>query len=207
MNRRRLAVLLSGRGSNMQALAEAARDPDYPAEIALVVTSNPSAPGLEWAREQRLPTRLIEHAPYGGEREAHERKLNAALIAANIELLALAGWMRVFTPWFVGAWRGRMLNIHPSLLPAFPGLHTHRRAIEAGVRLHGCTVHVVTEGVDDGPILGQAAVPVLEGDTEDTLGARVLAAEHRLYPACLGRFIAGGGVEPSADARISNPAV
>jgi phosphoribosylglycinamide formyltransferase-1 len=205
MNRRRVGVLISGRGSNMQALAEAARDPAYPAEIALVLSSSPEAAGIGWAREQRLPIRVVEHRLYGREREAHERKLNAALLAANIELVALAGWMRVFTPWFVEAWRGRMINIHPSLLPAFPGLHTHRRALEAGVKVHGCSVHLVTEGVDDGPILGQAAVPVLTGDTEETLAARVLAAEHKLYPACLARFISAGGEEPDAGAQLLNP--
>jgi phosphoribosylglycinamide formyltransferase-1 len=205
MSRRRVAVLISGRGSNMQALVEAARDPDYPAEIALVLTSFPEAAGIAWARDQHLPTRIVEHRLYGKEREAHERKVHAALIAANVELVALAGWMRVFTPWFVQAWRGRMINIHPSLLPAFPGLHTHRRALAAGVKLHGCSVHLVTEGVDDGPILGQAAVPVLTGDTEETLNARVLAAEHALYPACLARFIAGGGAEPDASVRLLNP--
>jgi phosphoribosylglycinamide formyltransferase-1 len=205
MKRPRVGVLISGRGSNMQALVQAAREPDYPAEIALVVANNPDAPGIEWARAAGTPTRVIDHRPYGAEREAHERKLNAALHAAAIDVVALAGWMRLFTPWFVEAWRGRMINIHPSLLPAFPGLHTHRRALAAGVKLHGCTVHQVTEAVDDGPILGQAAVPVLEGDDEDTLGARVLAAEHQLYPTCLAAFVGSDGGRQHPDALLLNP--
>jgi phosphoribosylglycinamide formyltransferase-1 len=205
MRKARVAVLISGRGSNMQALVEAAKDPAYPAEIALVVSHNPEAPGLAWARDQRVPTRIVDHRPYKGDRPAHEKKIDAALRAAAIDVVALAGWMRLFTPWFVEAWRGRMLNIHPSLLPAFPGLDTHRRAIAAGGALHGCTVHLVTEAVDDGPIIGQASVPVLPGDDADALAARVLEAEHRLYPAALAAFIQGRTLEPDAKALLINP--
>ena len=205
MRKARVAVLVSGRGSNMQALVRAAQAPGYPAEIALVLSHNPDAPGIAWAKEARLPIRVVDHRPYAGEREAHEKKVDAALRAAAIDCVALAGWMRLFTPWFVEAWRGRMLNIHPSLLPAFPGLHTHRRALETGAKLHGCTVHLVTEAVDDGPILGQAAVPVLPGDDEDALAARVLAAEHRLYPAALAAFLGRPATAPAADARLINP--
>ena len=204
MRRRRVGVLISGRGSNMQALVEAAEDPAYPAEIALVVSNNPDAPGLAWARARQVPTRVVDHRPYALEREAHERKVNAALQAAAVDLVALAGWMRLFTPWFVDAWRGRMINIHPSLLPAFPGLNTHRRALETGVKVHGCTVHVVTEAVDDGPILGQAAVPVLPGDDEAALSARVLAAEHALYPACLAAVASGETPRATGEARLLN---
>ena len=205
MRKARVGVLISGRGSNMQALVEAARDPEYPAQIALVISHNPDAPGIAWARENRIPTRVIDHRPHGADRAAHEKKLDAALRAGAIDVVALAGWMRLFTPWFVEAWQGRMLNIHPSLLPAYPGLHTHRRALEAGDRQAGCTVHIVTEGVDDGPILGQAAVPVHPGDTEETLAARVLEAEHWLYPAALAAFLQGKELEPDAKALIINP--
>ncbi len=135
-----------------------------------------------------MATAAVDHRPFGRNREAHERALDAVLRGAGVELVCLAGYMRLLTPWFTGAWAGRLLNIHPSLLPLFPGLHTHRRALEAGVKLHGCTVHQVIEAVDAGPILGQAAVPVLAGDDEETLAARVLAAEHRLYPAVLAKL-------------------
>ena len=205
MRRARVGVLISGRGSNMQALVEATRDPAYPAEVALVVSHNPDAAGLVWAREQKIATRIVDHRPHRGDRGAHEKKVDAALRAAAIDVVALAGWMRLFTPWFVEAWRGRMLNIHPSLLPAFPGLHTHRRAIEAGHAQHGCTVHLVTEAVDDGPIIGQASVPVLPGDDEAALAARVLAAEHRLYPAALAAFLEGRTLEPDAKALRIHP--
>lgn len=204
MSRTKVGVLISGRGSNMAALIEAARAPGYPAEIALVLSNRPQAPGLETAAAAGVETLAIDHQPFGkgpAEREAHERELDAALRAHGVEIVALAGYMRVLTPWLVGQWRGRMLNVHPSLLPLFPGLETHRRALEAGVKLHGCTVHLVSEGVDEGPILGQAAVPVLEGDTEETLAARVLKAEHRLYPACLARLASGerrGSADPAA---------
>ncbi|MBC6983036.1 phosphoribosylglycinamide formyltransferase [Caulobacter sp. 17J80-11] len=185
MSRTKVGVLISGRGSNLKALLEAARDPTYPAEIAVVVSNRADAGGLAVAAEYGVEPLVVDHRPFGPDREAHERAMHAALAERGVEFVALAGYMRVLTPWFVGAWAGRMLNVHPSLLPAFPGLDTHRRALEAGVKIHGCTVHLVSEGVDEGPILGQAAVPVLAGDDAESLAARVLEAEHRLYPACL----------------------
>lgn len=183
----RTAVMISGRGSNMEALLDASRAPDYPAEVVLVLSNRPDAGGLATARAAGVAAEAVEHRAYNGDREAHERELDARLRAAGVELVALAGYMRVLTPWFVQAWRGRMLNIHPSLLPHFPGLDTHARALAAGHGRHGCTVHWVSEGVDEGPVLGQAEVPVLPGDTESTLAARVLEAEHRLYPDALAR--------------------
>ena len=186
--RTRVGVLISGRGSNMMALVEAARAPDYPAQIALVLSNKPDAPGLAWAREQGVPVQAIDAKPFGTDREAHEKTVDAALRAAGVQVIALAGYMRLLTPWFVGAWAGRMINIHPSLLPLYPGLHTHERAIAAGDTEAGCTVHLVTEGVDEGPILGQARVPILPGDDADSLAARVLAEEHRLYPHVLAEF-------------------
>jgi formyltetrahydrofolate-dependent phosphoribosylglycinamide formyltransferase len=188
MNRIKVGVLISGRGSNLAALAAAARAEDYPATIVLVLSNNPDAGGLAFARGEGIAARAIDAKPYGKDRQAHERALDAALRDAGAEVVALAGYMRIFTPWFIAAWAGRMINIHPSLLPAFPGLHTHERALEAGVAEAGCTVHLVTEAVDGGPILGQARVPVLAGDDPETLAARVLAAEHRLYPGCLAQF-------------------
>jgi formyltetrahydrofolate-dependent phosphoribosylglycinamide formyltransferase len=185
MRRIRTAVFISGRGSNMEALIRAARDPAYPAQIVLVVANKADAGGLETAAAEGIEAVAIDHKPFGKDREAHEREIDAKLRSAGIELIALAGYMRVLTPFLVGSWAGRMINIHPSLLPKYPGLHTHERAIEAGDALAGCTVHYVTEGVDEGPILGQAQVPILSGDTADQLAARVLVEEHRLYPAAL----------------------
>ena len=185
MRRIRTAVMISGRGSNMDALIRAARDPSYPAEIVLVVANNPDAGGLVAAAAEGIETAAIDHRPFGKDREAHERMIDARLRQSGIELIALAGYMRVLTPFLVRAWAGRMVNIHPSLLPLYPGLHTHERAIAAGDSHGGCTVHLVTEGVDEGPILGQARVPILPGDTADSLAARVLVEEHRLYPQCL----------------------
>ncbi|MBP0491280.1 phosphoribosylglycinamide formyltransferase [Pararoseomonas indoligenes] len=181
----RAAVLISGRGSNLGALIEAARHPDYPAELALVLSNRADAAGLERARAAGIATAVVESRPYGRDRAGFEAAMQAVLEEAGIGLIALAGFMRVLTEGFVSAWSGRMLNIHPSLLPAFPGLDTHARAIAAGVRLHGCTVHFVTPGVDEGPIIAQAAVPVLPGEDESTLAARVLEQEHRIYPAAL----------------------
>ncbi|HVB68840.1 MAG TPA: phosphoribosylglycinamide formyltransferase, partial [Acetobacteraceae bacterium] len=155
--RRRVAVLISGRGSNLAALLAAARAPGYPAEIALVLSNRPDAPGLAHAAAAGVPARGIDHRPFGADRAAHEAAIDAALRAAGIEFVCLAGYLRRLTPFLVHAWEGRMLNIHPSLLPAFPGLDTHARALAAGVKLHGCTVHLVTEAVDEGPILAQAA--------------------------------------------------
>jgi len=184
-------VLISGRGSNLAALLAAARGPDYPAEIALVISNRPQALGLDHARAEGVPSLVVEHRAFGGDRAAHEAAIDAALREAAIELVCLAGYMRLLTPFLVEAWAGRMLNIHPSLLPAFPGLNTHARALAAGVKIHGCTVHVVTAATDEGPILAQAAVPVLPDDTPDTLAARVLAQEHVMYPLAL-RLLAGG---------------
>jgi formyltetrahydrofolate-dependent phosphoribosylglycinamide formyltransferase len=200
---RRVGVLISGRGSNLGALlAAASADPGFPATIALVLSNRPDAGGLAVAARAGVPAAVVDHRDYGTDRAAHEAALDARFRAAGIEIVCLAGWMRLLTPFLVKAWAGRMLNIHPSLLPAFPGLDTHRRALAAGVCLHGCTVHLVTEGVDEGPILAQAAVPVLAGDDEATLAARVLAQEHVLYPAAL-RAFAGGGGGPAADPKAS----
>jgi phosphoribosylglycinamide formyltransferase 1 len=172
------------------ALAQAARDPAYPAEIVLVVSNRPDAAGLAWAKAQGIPALSLDHKRY--ESRAHfDGQLDGVLKAARVELVALAGFMRLLTPEFVDAWRDRMLNIHPALLPAFKGLDTHARALAAGVKIHGCTVHLVRPEMDEGPILGQAAVPVLDGDTEASLAARVLAAEHTLYPAALAAYASG----------------
>jgi len=176
MQRVPVAVLISGRGSNLRALIEAAARPGYPARIALVVANVEGAPGLAVAQAAQIPALAIPHRDFGRDRAAHERAIDSALRAAGISLVCLAGYMRLLTPFLVSAWAGRMINIHPSLLPAFPGLDTHARALAAGVRLHGCTVHHVTEAMDEGPIIAQAAVPVLPGDTEASLAARVLAA-------------------------------
>ncbi|WP_421989536.1 phosphoribosylglycinamide formyltransferase [Roseococcus sp.] len=173
----------------MTALLEAAARPAYPATIALVLSNKAEAAGLERARAAGIETAVI--ASKGKTRAGFEAEMTATLAQARIEIIALAGFMRVLTEEFVGPWAGRMLNIHPSLLPSFPGLDTHARALEAGVRLHGCTVHLVTPGVDEGPILAQSAVPVLAGDTESSLGARVLEQEHRLYPAALAWLASG----------------
>jgi phosphoribosylglycinamide formyltransferase-1 len=192
MSKKRVAVLISGRGSNMMGLIEAAEANDYPAEIALVVSNRPEAPGLVHARGAGVATAVIDHTPFGENREAFERALDAELEANRIELVCLAGFMRLLTPWFVARWNGRMLNIHPALLPQFKGLHTHRRALEAGVKRHGATVHFVVPEVDEGPIVAQDWIAVREGDTEETLAARVLEVEHRIYPRAL-RAVAEGG--------------
>ncbi len=189
MSRPRVAILISGRGSNMVALLEAAAHPDYPADIALVVSNRADAAGLDRARDMRVPALVVPSR--GRAREVFEAELSEVLARHDIAILALAGFMRVLTPGFVQTWEGRMINIHPSLLPSFPGLDTHARALAGGVRLHGCTVHLVSAGVDEGPILAQAAVPVLLLDTEESLAARVLEQEHRLYPAALAWLAAG----------------
>jgi phosphoribosylglycinamide formyltransferase-1 len=186
--RTRVAVLISGTGSNMAALVEAARAPDCLFEVVLVVSNRPDAAGLLWAAEAGVPTLAVDHRTFGKDREGHERALDEALRLHGVEVVALAGYMRRLTPWLVQRWAGRMLNIHPSLLPKHPGLDTHARAIEAGDQEAGCTVHLVTEGLDEGPILSQARVPVLAGDSAGTLAARVLAAEHELYPQTLSAF-------------------
>ena len=188
--KKRTAILISGRGSNMMSLVAAARAADYPAEIVAVISNRPDAAGIAWAASQGIATRIIDHKAFPS-REAFEAELEKALVAAKTEIVALAGFMRLMTPDFVGRWQTRMINIHPSLLPVFKGLDTHERAIAAGVKIAGCSVHYVRAEMDAGPIIAQAAVPVLSGDTPDALGARVLAAEHRLYPAAL-RLVALG---------------
>lgn len=184
----RAAVLISGAGSNMAALVDAARDADCPFEVALVLSNKPDAGGLAVAREKGVPVAVVDHRDFGKDREAHERALDAALTARGIEVVALAGYMRLLTPWLVQRWEGRMLNIHPSLLPRYPGLDTHARALAAGDHEAGCTIHLVSEGVDEGPILAQARVPVLPGDTPASLAQRVLTAEHGLYSQALADF-------------------
>lgn len=184
MNKKRIAVLISGRGSNLQALAKAASAPDYPAQIVTVISNRPEAPGLAWAKAQGLHTTAIDHKSFQS-RENFEAALQQALNAAGVELVVLAGFMRLMTPGFINRWRDRMINIHPSLLPSFKGLDTHARALAADVKLAGCTVHFVRYETDTGPIIAQAAVPVLSNDTPTALAERVLQAEHRLYPAAL----------------------
>jgi phosphoribosylglycinamide formyltransferase-1 len=193
MARKHVAVLISGRGSNMASLIEAAKAPDYPAEIALVISNRPDAAGLEVARKAGVPTAVIDHRPHGKDRAAFERVLQQALDEHGIEFICLGGFMRLFTANFVLHWQGRMLNIHPSLLPSFPGLDPHGQALRAGVRISGATVHFVIPETDAGPIIAQAAVPVREGDTADTLAARVLTIEHRIYPLAL-KLVAQGRV-------------
>ena len=187
----RTAILISGRGSNMVALIEAAQSADFPAEIALVAANLPEAGGLERARQAGIATAAVDHRPFGRDREAFERKLDEVLRVNQIELVALAGFMRVLTPWFVTRWEGRLINIHPSLLPDFRGTHTHARALEAGVSEHGCTVHFVVPELDAGPTIAQAKVPVLPGDDEASLTARVLEQEHILYPQALALVASG----------------
>lgn len=188
--KKRTAILISDRGSNMQALAAAARDADYPAEIVLVISNRPDAAGLQWAKANGLATLVIDHKAHAS-RAAFEDALQQALDEANVELIALAGFMRLMTPAFVERWRDRMINIHPSLLPSFRGLHTHEQALAAGVRIAGCTVHFVRTETDTGPIIAQAAVPVLSSDTATTLAARVLEVEHKIYPIAL-KLVASG---------------
>ncbi|MBY0531277.1 MAG: phosphoribosylglycinamide formyltransferase [Xanthobacteraceae bacterium] len=190
MTKKRVAILISGRGSNMRALIEAAKDKNYPAEIVLVISNVAGAGGLEFARQHGIKTEVIEHKKFPS-REIFDNAMNVALKKANAEIVALAGFMRLLSPRFVESWRRRMINIHPSLLPAYKGLHTHKRAIEAGEKFHGCTVHFVTPELDDGPTILQAKVPVLPGDTEDALASRVLEQEHKIYPEAL-RLVAEG---------------
>lgn len=191
-SKKRVGILISGRGSNMASLIDAARAPDYPAEIVTVISNRPSAGGLAIARDAGLPTVVIDHKDFAT-RMAFEAKLHQALLDAGVELICSAGFMRMLTGGFVDRWRNRQLNIHPSLLPAYPGLDTHARALRDGVRIHGCTVHFVRLEMDTGPIIAQAGVAVLPGDTPEILAARVLEAEHRLYPHAL-RLVAGGAV-------------
>jgi phosphoribosylglycinamide formyltransferase 1 len=201
-HKKRVGILISGRGSNMMALIEAARAPGYPAEIACVISNRPTAEGLKKAQTEGIPAIAVDHATFHS-REAFEAALDAELKTFRVDLVACAGFMRILTPAFVKRWQDRMLNIHPSLLPAFPGVGTHARALAAGVKIAGCTVHAVRANVDDGPIIAQAAVPVLDRDTAETLGARVLEAEHKLYPHALA-LIASGAVWIK-DGRVSGP--
>lgn len=194
MTRKRVAVLISGRGSNMNALIDAAKDKNYPAEIVLVVSNRPDAGGIVTARNAGIATTIIDHTDYGKNREAFERALQAVLEGSGIEIVCLAGFMRLLTPWFIDQWEGRMLNIHPALLPNFKGLHTHEQALAAGAKTHGATVHFVTADMDAGPTVCQAAVPVLAGDTAETLGARVLGIEHKIYPLAL-KWLAEGKLQ------------
>ncbi|MEQ8404380.1 MAG: phosphoribosylglycinamide formyltransferase [Oceanicaulis sp.] len=198
MAKMKVAVLISGRGSNLQALLDACAAPDYPAEIVLVLSNKAGALGLEKARKAGVKASFLDHTLYGEDREAFEKDLDEKLKEAGVQLIALAGFMRILTPWFVDKWKDRMINIHPSLLPSFRGVSTHERALEQGVRVHGATVHYVRADMDDGPIIGQAAVPVLPNDDADALAARVLEAEHKLYPACL-KLVADGKARVTAE--------
>lgn len=212
---KRVVVLISGRGSNMRALVEAARATGYPAGIVAVIANEPDAAGLDYARTAGLPTATVAHRDFA-DRPSFDSGLDAAIRRHDPDLVCLAGFMRLLTPGFIAGWHDRLLNIHPSLLPAFRGLHTHRRALEAGVKIAGCTVHFVRPEVDTGPIIAQAAVPVLPGDTEDSLAARVLEQEHILYPMVL-RLVAEGRVTidgdravvdaPGAETALRNPAL
>ncbi len=188
--KKRVAILISGSGSNMEALVRD-MEADHPAEPVLVLANNPSAGGLTKAAARNIPTACIDHRPYKGNRPAFEAALTEALTAARPDIICLAGFMRILTPGFITRWQGKMLNIHPSILPLFRGLHTHQRALDAGMAVHGCTVHEVTGELDGGPILGQAVIPVQAGDTPETLAARLLPMEHKLYPAVLRRFAMG----------------
>lgn len=188
--RKRVAVLISGRGSNMQALVRACEQPDYPARIALVLSNKADAAGLAFAEDRGIATAVISHRDFAT-REAFDAALDARIRAHDIDFICLAGFMRILTPGFIRAWPDRMLNIHPSLLPSFRGLTTHQRALDAGVKIHGCTVHLVRPELDEGPILLQAAVPVMDDDDEESLGARVLAREHAIYPQALSLLVRG----------------
>ncbi|WP_108258238.1 phosphoribosylglycinamide formyltransferase [Mangrovicoccus ximenensis] len=187
---KRVAILISGGGSNMVALVDSMTG-DHPARPCLVLSNNAEAGGLEKAASRGIPTAVVDHRPFGKDRPAFEAELTRVLEAAEPDIICLAGFMRVLTEGFFARWQGRMLNIHPSLLPKYRGLHTHARAIEAGDAEHGCTVHEVTPELDGGPILGQAHLPILAGDTPDKLAARLLPLEHRLYPEALRRFACG----------------
>lgn len=200
MSRSKVAILISGSGSNMQALVRAASAPDYPAEIVAVISNVAGALGLERADNERIPTHVLAHGDFAT-REEYDEALHALIVSTGAEIVCLAGFMRLLSEGFVQKWQGRMLNIHPSLLPSFRGLHTHRRALEAGVTLSGCTVHFVVPELDAGPALVQAAVPVLADDTEDTLARRVLQAEHQIYPAAL-RWLAEGSIALNEEGRV-----
>ena len=188
--RKRVVVFISGGGSNMMALVAAAKAPDFPAEIVGVISDKPDAGGLAKAAAESIATFAFPRKDYAS-KEAHEEAIFAALDALSPDILCLAGYMRLLSGTFIQRYEGKMINIHPSLLPLFPGLHTHQRAIDAGMRIAGCTVHFVTEGMDEGPVIGQAAVPVLSDDTADTLAGRVLTVEHKIYPQALKLFAEG----------------
>lgn len=197
MAKLKVGVLISGRGSNLAALIEASRAADYPAEIACVVSNRADAPGLEIAAAAGIPTAIVSHRDHP-DRESFDRAVSGELERHGIRLVVLAGFMRIFSPWFPARWANRLINIHPSLLPAFKGMHVQRQALDAGVRLSGCTAHLVIPDLDSGPIIAQAAVPVLAGDTEETLSARILRQEHRLYPLVV-RWFAEGRVNIAGD--------
>jgi phosphoribosylglycinamide formyltransferase-1 len=205
MARKRVAVLISGRGSNMAALVEAAKEQNYPAEIVLVVSNRPNAEGIAYARKAGIATTIIDHADYGQNRMAFEQALQAVLEGSGIEIVCLAGFMRLLTPWIIARWEGRMLNIHPALLPNFKGLHTHEQALAGGAKTHGATVHFVTADMDAGPIVCQASVPVTDGDTAESLAGRVLAVEHKIYPLAL-KWLAEGKVRVVDGKSIINDA-
>ncbi|HEY5339185.1 MAG TPA: phosphoribosylglycinamide formyltransferase [Rhizomicrobium sp.] len=193
MSRVRTAVFISGRGSNLSALIDAAKAPDYPAEIALVFSNKEDASGLDVARAADIPTKAISHKSFAS-REAFDAAIDTVLREAKIGLICEAGFMRIHSEWFVTRWKGRMINIHPSLLPAFPGIRVHQQALDAGVKISGCTAHFMIPELDSGPIIAQAAVPVLPGDTAETLAARILVEEHRIYPQALA-LVASGKVK------------
>ena len=209
MSKKRVGILISGRCSNMMSLVEASRRPDYPAEIVTVVSNRPDAPGLAWAAAPGLPTTVVDHKAFA-DREDFESTLQATLMAAGVDLVCCAGFMRLMTAGFVQQWRGRMLNIHPSLLPAFKGLNAHEQALAAGVKIAGCTVHFVEPEMDSGPIIAQAAVPVVNSDTAETLAARILSVEHKLYPHALALIASGAarlnGEHVVVDNSVNQPA-
>ncbi|OYD84262.1 phosphoribosylglycinamide formyltransferase [Azospirillum brasilense] len=202
----KVGVLISGRGSNLQALIDACAAPDFPAGIALVLSNKADAYGLERAASAGVSVAVVSHRDFPGDKRAFEEAMDARLREAGVELVCLAGFMRLLSPWFVERWHDRMINIHPSLLPSFKGLDTHQRALDAGVRFHGCTVHYVRTEMDEGPIIAQAAVPVLPGDDADRLSARVLEAEHRLYPQALRLIAEGRARVEDGRVRLSGPA-
>ncbi len=203
--RKRVGVLISGRGSNLQALIEAAQAPDYPAEIVLVISNRPKVAGPQFAQAAGIEALTIDHKGFA-DRESFEQALQAALTKAQVDIVCNAGFMRLLTAPFVTAWQGRLLNIHPSLLPAFKGLHVHERVLQAGVKVSGCTVHFVSPEMDSGAIIAQAAVPVAETDTPESLAARVLRAEHRLYPQVL-KWVANGSVTLQSGRAVFKPAL
>jgi len=200
--KKRVGVLLSGRGSNMQSLVAASRSSDYPAEIVVVIANRTDAAGLAWARDHGIEAIAIDHKAFP-DRATFDDRIHDALMASNVEIVALAGFMRILTPEFVARWQGRMINIHPSLLPLFPGLNTHARALVAGMTIAGCTVHFVTKEMDVGPIIAQAAVPIAPQDTPEDIASRVLKAEHQIYPKAL-RWVASGAVSFESPLGTSN---